>query len=63
MSKTREEIIADGATQASPFIVGEAPPPVWVHMEFDWADTLKYVRGAKISDEREARRLTRKYFE
>jgi hypothetical protein len=43
------------------FKVGERPPKVWLHMEFDIYDTNKYLGGGVIADYNEAMRLAEKY--
>lgn len=43
------------------FQVGNPIPKAWLHMEFDFADTQKYLGGAVISDKQELKRLTDKY--
>lgn len=45
----------------NPFKVGEIPPRVWVHFEFDFADTMKYIGNCVVSSNEEAARLYNKY--
>ena len=50
--------------EKSPFQVGKEIPTVWVHMEFDFADTAKYFKeGRIIKTQEEANRLTKKYWD
>lgn len=41
--------------------LGETIPSVWLHMEFDFEDTVKYSGGYKIETEEELLRLELKY--
>lgn len=43
------------------FIVGMPVDLVWLHMEFDFNDTLKYIGGVIIDNQLEANRLYDKY--
>ena len=43
------------------FEIGKPIPKVWLHMEFDFADTLKYLDDAVIPNKHELNRLTEKY--
>ncbi len=43
------------------FKVGKPVPSVWLHMEFDFEDTTKYLGGVKIETQEEADRLENKY--
>ena len=45
------------------FEVGKAIPKVWLHMEFDFDDTIKYLNDVVISDDDELKRLKKKYLE
>lgn len=40
---------------------GNPVPKVWLHMEFDLQDTMKYIGGILIETDEEANRLTEKY--
>lgn len=46
---------------ANPFRVGKPVPSVWLHIEFDHDDTMKYLGSALVADAAEAVRLYRKY--
>ncbi len=41
--------------------VGKPIPSVWLHMEFDFSDTSKYLGGVLIPNQQEADRLENKY--
>lgn len=43
------------------FEVGKPIPKVWLHMEFDIADTFKYLGSVVIEDQAEKSRLDEKY--
>ena len=43
------------------FIVGQPIPKVWMHMEFDFIDTVKYINERKIETQEEADDLHTKY--
>ena len=43
------------------FKVGEPIPSVWLHMEFDFNDTSRYLGGKLIKTQKEADRLEAKY--
>lgn len=43
------------------FEIGKPIPKVWLHMEFDFNDTHKYLGGAVIETEEELKRLQEKY--
>ena len=43
------------------FKVGQPIPSVWLHMEFDFNDTRKYLGGVVIPNQEEAGRLENKY--
>lgn len=43
------------------FEVGKPIPKVWLHCEFNHADTCKYVGGVVIQDDKELNRLVDKY--
>jgi len=43
------------------FKIGEPIPSIWLHMEFDFNDTTKYLGGVLVSDQKEADRLEKKY--
>ena len=45
----------------NPFVVGKPIPKVWLHMEFDRADTKKYLGNVSVPDAVEAVRLFEKY--
>lgn len=52
--------------QESPFQLGKEIPTVWIHMEFDFKDSMKYMRedaDRVIKTQEEADRLTKKYWE
>ena len=48
--------------EKSPFQVGKIVPKIWVHMEFDFNDTSKYLGDVKIRNQKEADKLTKKYW-
>lgn len=43
------------------FEVGKPIPKVWLHCEFDFADTQNYIGGVVIGTEGELNRLVDKY--
>ncbi|SDZ96168.1 hypothetical protein SAMN02745729_10187 [Marinobacterium iners DSM 11526] len=43
------------------FEVGKPIPKIWLHMEFDFDDTFKYVDGEVVADQTELDRLVDKY--
>lgn len=43
------------------FKVGQPIPSVWLHMEFNFNDTTKYLGGVVIPNQEEADRLENKY--
>jgi hypothetical protein len=43
------------------FEVGKPIPKVWLHMEFDFDDTQKYLNDALIENEEELKRIVDKY--
>lgn len=43
------------------FKIGEPPPDIYRHMDFDWRDTATYPPGAVVPDAAEAVRLFTKY--
>ena len=43
------------------FEIGKPIPKVWLHMEFDFADTIKYLNGQVIRDKAERNRLIKRY--
>lgn len=43
------------------FEVGKPIPKIWLHMEFDFEDTFKYVDGEVVADQKELDRLVDKY--
>jgi hypothetical protein len=45
----------------NPFKVGIQPPAIYLHSEFDWNDTQKYLGGLPVMSNEEAVRLYRKY--
>jgi hypothetical protein len=49
------------ATSKQIFSVGKPIPKVWLHMEFDLEDTMKYLNNANIETENEVKRLVDKY--
>jgi len=43
------------------FKIGEPIPKTWLHLEFNFADTIKYSDDAVIETEEELKRLQDKY--
>lgn len=43
------------------FEIGKPIPKVWLHCEFDYKDTCKYLGGVVIRDDQELKRLVDKY--
>lgn len=43
------------------FQIGKPIPKVWLHMEFDFNDTQKYLGDVVIDDQEELERLNSKY--
>lgn len=43
------------------FVVRQPVPKVWLHMEFDFEDTKKYLGDQIIETQEEADRLAKKY--
>ncbi|MCK5613377.1 hypothetical protein KAR91_66520 [Candidatus Pacearchaeota archaeon] len=65
--KELEEIFPMDKRERSPvergviFQLGKPVPKVWLHMEFNWDDTMKYRNDALIETEDELKRLIEKY--
>lgn len=45
------------------FEVGKPIPKTWLHIEFDFNDTFKYLDGEVIPDQKELDRLVNKYLD
>ena len=53
--------VGRGSKWGNPFKVGAPVPKVWLHMEFDRTDTIKYLGDIPVTDHSEAVRLYKKY--